>query len=85
MKGITYKGVVYNKILKKLVEIRHYKPQGSPKYTSTMVIFFLLLRYTFCETYKLPLEQQLLRSLCLLKIITSGTVDSVKTTKRLFK
>ena len=64
-------------------EIRHHKSQECPKYSSMMVIFFLLLRYSSCQTYKLFLEQLPLPSLSLLKKVSSGNVDSLKFAKLL--
>ena len=61
------KGKYYNKTLKKMEEIQHYKPQGHPKYPSMMIRFSFLLQYSSCQTYKLLLEQLLLPSLCLFK------------------
>ena len=64
-------------------EILHHKSQGCPKYSSMMIIFFLLLRYSSYQTYKLLLEQLPLPSLSLLKKVSSGIVGSLKVAKLL--
>ena len=38
----------YNRVLKDLEEIQHYKPQARPKYCSMMIRFSLLPKYTSC-------------------------------------
>jgi len=60
---IRNKSSDYNKILQQLNEIQHYKSQGRPKYTSSIIRFALQLRYTSCQAYKLLVEQLPLPSL----------------------
>ena len=78
---IRNKGIEYNIILKELTNIQHYQPQGRPPYSSMMIRFALLLRYSSLQTYKLLLKQLPLPSLTLLKRLTTGVVDAVKVAK----
>ena len=82
---VKQKGEEYSIILKELNDIQHYKPQGRPKYSSTMIRFSLLLRYSSCQTYKLLLEQLPLPSLSLMKKLTTGGIDAVKVAKLLLE
>ena len=45
-----------NEILEELQNIKLYKPCGRPNYSSSMLRFALLLRYTSKQTYKLLLR-----------------------------
>ena len=56
---------------------------GRPKYSTVIIRFSLLLRYSSCQTYKLLLEQLPLPSLSLLKQLSSGSIDSMKAAKLL--
>ena len=82
---IRNKGIEYNIILKELTNIQHYQPQGRPPYSSMMIRFALLLRYSSLQTYKLLLKQLSLPSLTLLKRLTTGGVDAVKVAKLLLQ
>ena len=65
-------------------EIQHYKFQGHPYYSSMMIEFYLLLRYSSCQTYQLLFEQLPLSTLSLLKKKpSSGIADSMKVAKLL--
>ena len=71
----------FSSILSELNSMQHYKPQGRPKFSSSMIRYALLLRYTSWQSYKLLLQQFSLPSLSLSKKITSGFIDSVKAAK----
>ena len=47
------KGKDYNKMLKEMEEIQHYKSQGRPKYSIMIIRFSLLPRYNCFQTYML--------------------------------
>ena len=72
-------------ILKELNERQHFKPQGRPHYSSVLIRFALMLRYSSCQTYKLLLKELPLPSLSLLRKLTSGGVDSLKVAKVLLE
>ena len=82
---IKNRGKDFNLILKEINNIQFYKSSGRPKYSTTMIRFSLLLRYSSCQTYKLLLEQLPLPSLSLLKQLSSGSIDSMKTVKVLLE
>ena len=82
---VRNKGSEYDIILKELNHIQHYKPLGRPKYSSTIIRFALLLRYSSCQTYKLLIEQFPLPSLSLLKQLSTGGIDAVKVAKLLLE
>ena len=67
----------FSTILSQLNSIQHYKPQGRPKFSSSIIHYALLLRYTSWQSHKLFLEQFPLPSLSLFKKITSGFTDSL--------
>ena len=81
------KGGDCNEVLKELEEIKHFKQQGRPKFSSVMIRFSLtyFYRYTSCQAYELFLELLTLPLLNLLKRRTSRTVDSKKIAKLLPK
>ena len=72
------KGEEMNPILKELGDIQHYKPQGRPPYSSELIRYALLLRYTSYQSYKLLLEKLPLPSISLLKKLQKGDVDVLK-------
>ena len=72
------KGVEMNPILKELNDIQHYKPQGRPPYSSQLIRYAILLRYTSYQSYKILLEQFSLPSLSLIKKLQQGKVDALK-------
>ena len=75
----------FSTILSELNSVQYYKPQGRPKFSSSMILYALLLRYTSCYSHKLLLQEFPLPSLSLLEKITSGFIDSVKYTKLLLE
>ena len=62
----------FTTILSELNSTQHYKPQRCPKFSSSMILYALLLRYTSWQSYKLLQQRFSLPSLSLLKKITSG-------------
>ena len=83
---IKQKGEECSVILNEHNNIQCYKPQGRPKFSSVLIRFALMLRYSSCQTYKLLLKElPLPSSLSVLKKLTSGEVDSMKVTKMLLE
>ena len=83
---IKQKGEECSDILKERNIIQCYKPQGRPKFSSILIRFALMLRYSSCQMYKLLLKElPLPSSLCVLKKWTSAEVDSVKVAKLLLE
>ena len=54
---VRNKGTEFNGILEELNNIQFYQPKGRPKYSTRLIRFALLLRYNFCQAYRLLLEQ----------------------------
>ena len=75
----------FRTILSQLNSIQHYKPQGRPKFSSSMLRYALLLRCTSQQSYKLLLQQCPLPSLSLSKNIISCFIDSVEAAKLLLE
>ena len=75
----------FSTILSEQNSIQHYKPQGRPNFSSSMIRYALLLRNTSWQSYKLLLQQFPLPSLSLFKKIASGFIDSVKAAKLLLE
>ena len=71
------KGKEMNPILKELNDIQHYKPQGRTPFSSQLIRYAILLRYTSFQSYKLLLEKLPLPSLSLIKKLQQGHVDTV--------
>ena len=67
-----------NPILKELNDIQHYKPQGKPPFSSQLIRYAILLRYTSFQSYKLLLEKLPLPSLSLIRKLQQGHVDTLK-------
>ena len=57
---------------------RNYKPKGHPPFSSVMIRYALLLRYTSLQSYKLILEKFPLPSISLLNKLQQGGVDAFK-------
>ena len=66
-----------------LEELRELGFKKNPIYSSRIIRYALLLRYTSFQAYKLLQEEFPLPSLSLLKKISSGGVDPVKAAKLL--
>ena len=60
-------------------ELRQLKFKKSPVYSANIIRYSLLLRYTSLQTYKLLQEEFKLPSISLLRRITSGKIDTMKT------
>ena len=72
------KSTEINTILTEFNEIKYYKPQGRPTYSSSVIRYALLLRHTSAQSYKLLLDQLPLPSFSLLRKIQSGGLDAIK-------
>ena len=73
---IEQKGELFGDILNEMKQIRYKK---SPVYSANIIRYSLLLRYTSLQTYKLLQEEFTLPSISLLRRITSGKIDTMKT------
>ena len=72
-------------LLDEIENRRHYKPKGRPPYSSVMIRYALILRYTSFQCYKLLLEKFPLSSISLLNKLQTGGVDAIKAVKFLRK
>ena len=72
-------------VIDELEKRRNYKPKGRPPYSSTMMRYALLLRYTSLAAYKLLLEMFPLPSISLLNKLHAGGVDAIKSAKYLLE
>ena len=70
-------------VLEELHEIRYYKPQGRPKYSTKLLRVALQLRYTSASAYRKLLEHFPFPSMDLLKKLKQGGIDPIKAAKRL--
>ena len=70
-------------ILHELNHRQFFQPKGSPPFSSSMVRFALLLRYTSAAAYKIIKQHLPLPSTSLLEKLRSCKVDSVKAAKLL--
>ena len=79
------KGEEMNPNLKELNDVQHYKPQGRPPFSSQLIRYAILLRYTSFQSYKLLLEKLPLPSLSLIKKLQQGHVDTLKSAEILMQ
>ena len=70
-----------NKIIAEMSKLQHYSSKGRPPYSSDMIRFALLLRYTSGQAYSLLLKTLPLPSISLLRKLKKGTIDSLKAVK----
>ena len=77
------KGNEMSTVLQEMSSVQFRKSQGRPKYSASMILYTLLLRFTSCQAYKIMLEQLPLPSLSLLRNINAGSVDAIKAAKLL--
>ena len=70
-------------LIEELEKRRNYKLKGYPPFSSEMIRYALLLRYTSFQSYKLLLEKFPLPSMSLLNILQQGGVDAFKAVKLL--
>ena len=68
-------------ILTELEKRQYYKPKGRPPYSTQVIRYALLLRYTSLQAYKLLLEKLPLPSISLLNKIQHGGIDAIKAVK----
>ena len=73
-----------NKIIAEMSKI-HYSAKGRPPYSSDMIRFAVMLRYTFGQAYKLMLETLPLPSISALRKLRKGNIDSMKALKLLLE
>ena len=64
-----------------LDELRQLKYKTSPVYSANLIRYALMLRYTSLPAYKLLMEEFKLPSVSLLRRITAGKLDALKTAK----
>ena len=68
-------------LIEKIENRRNYKPKGHYPFSSEIIRYALLLRYTSLQSYKLLLEKFPLPSISLLNKLQQGGVDAFKTVK----
>ena len=72
-------------ILDELQKRQFYQSNGRPPYSSQLIRYALLLRYTSPQCYRMLLEKLPLPSLSTLSKIQQGGVDSMRAAKRLLE
>ena len=70
-----------NKIIAEMSKISHYSAEGHPPYSSDMIRFAVMLRYTSGQAYKLMLETLPLPSISELRKLRKGNIDFMKAVK----
>ena len=70
-----------NKFIAKMSKLQHHSLKGRPPYSSDMICFTLLLRYTSEQAYSLLLKTLPLPSISLLRKLRKGIIDSLKAVK----
>ena len=70
-------------ILDELRKRQHYKPKGRPPYSSELIRYALLLRYTSAQAYRMLLEKFPLPSFSLLEKLKKGGIDSIQAANKL--
>ena len=68
-------------LIEELENRRNYKPKAHPPFSSEMIRYALLLRYTSLQSYKLLLEKFPLPSISLLNKLQQAGVDAFKAVK----
>ena len=69
--------------LTELEKRKYYKPTGRPSFSSEVIRFALLTRYTSAQAYRLMLEKFPLPSFSTLAKIQQGGIDALKAVKLL--
>ena len=72
-------------ILKEMYKIQYLKPKGRPPYSSTLIRFALMQRYTSRQSYSLLLDELPLPSFSLLQKLTKGGIDPMKSLQVLLR
>ena len=72
-----------NDMIQELQKRYHYKPKGRPPYSSKMIAFSLLIRYTSTQAYKILLQKLPFPSLSLFAKLKSGSMDVINAAKML--
>ena len=70
-------------ILEELRKRQHYKPKGRPPFSSQLIRYALLLRYTSPQSYRILLQKFPLPSFSTLSKLQQGGVNSLRAAKRL--
>ena len=66
-------------------KIQHYSAKGRPPYSSDMIRFSLMLRYTSAQAYTLMMETLPLPAMSKLRKLRKGSVDALKAVKILLE
>ena len=72
-----------NDLMQELQKRQYYNPKGRPPYSSKMIRFLLLIRYTSTQAYKILLQKPPFPSLSLLAKLKSESMDVIKAAKML--
>ena len=72
-------------ILQEMKKIQYMKPKGRPPYTSTLIRFALMQRYTSRQSYSLLIKDLPLPSFSLLKKLSQGGIAPMKALKLLLE
>ena len=64
-------------------KIQHYSAKGRPLYSSDMIRFAVMIRYTSGQAYKLMLETLPIPSISALRKLRKGNIDSMKSCETL--
>ena len=72
-------------ILQEMQKIQYIKVKGRPPYSSDLIRFTLMQRYTSRQSYKLLLNELPLPSFSLLQKLTKGGIDPIKSLKVLLQ
>ena len=70
-----------NEIFEEIRSLSLYKPQGRPPYSSKVIRYCLLLRYSSRQAYTLLLKELPLPSFSLLEKLSRGSLDALKVAK----
>jgi hypothetical protein len=70
-----------SEILDEVRSLTFYKPQGRPPYSSKVIRYSLLLRYSSRQAYSLLLKELSLPSFSLLEKLSRGSLDALKVAK----
>ncbi|XP_065639339.1 uncharacterized protein LOC136072179 [Hydra vulgaris] len=81
IKNYVEENSLSNGSITELNEIKYIKPVDQPKFSSNLLRYSLILRYTSAQAYKVLLEQFPLPSFSLLKKISKGGVEPLKSIK----
>ena len=69
---------MHPEVLEEMHQIQYVKPKGGPPYSSDLITFALMQRYTSRQSYSLLREELPLPSFSLLQKLTKGGIDPIK-------